>query len=202
MQAKKKDWVVTIGDMITGKMDPLNLQRVLRDDKRSMIKVELKSPGRVHWIDDPEVGDRFAAVTALGPAQGVAKPQDFVDFSALASAHGLIIRPNSDDVGVRLAVDEVVITRHEGLTVSAGGAHQYVPGKKPLDTTIRHGYIDFRAWRVKDPEQLLIRVAQMQRLDRAQPRRGKKRTPVRARPALHRQRIDLRGARHSQSNGD
>ena len=163
VQAKKKDWVVTIGDMITGKMEPLNLQRTLREDNQSLIKVSLKNAGRVHWIDDPEVGDKFAAVTAMAPARGLAKPQDFVDFSALASAHGVIIRPNSDDVGVRLAVDEVVITRHDGLTVSAGGAHQYVAGKKPLDTSIRHGYIDFRAWRVKNPEQLLIRVAQMQR---------------------------------------
>jgi tetratricopeptide (TPR) repeat protein len=162
VESEKKNWIVTIGDMVTGKTEPLNLQRTLRDDKRSLMRVDLKEAGRVHWIKDPLVGDKFAVVTALGPARGIVKPQDFVDFSALRSAHGIVVRPNSDDVGVRLSLDEVVITRNDGLTISAGGAHQYVPGKKPLDATTRHGYIDFRAWRVDDPEQLLSRSVQMQ----------------------------------------
>jgi len=163
VETEKENWVVTIGDMVTGKTEPLNLQRTLRDDKRSLMRVELKEAGRVHWIKDPQVGDQFAVVTAKGPARGVTKPQNFVDFSALRTAHGIVVRPNSDDVGVRLTLDEVVITRHDGLTISAGGAHQYVPGKKPLDATIRHGYIDFRSWRVDDPQRLLSRSAQMQR---------------------------------------
>ena len=162
-KSKGTNWVVSIGDMVTGETKPLALKRTLREDSQSLIRIALKDAGRVHWIDDPVIGDRLAVVTALAPARGLTKPQDLVDFTALRTAHGLAIRPNSDDVGVRLALEEVVITRHAGLTLSAGGAHQYVPGKKALENTSRHGYVDFKAWRVVDRDRLSGRAAQLQR---------------------------------------
>ncbi len=123
-------WHLTIGDMATGKTNPLRLVRALRDDRRSLIKIVMKDYGRVHWITDPEIGDRLAVVTALPPQRNIAKPQELVDFSVFPTAHGIAIRPRTDDVAVRLHLDEVLITRREGLTLSAGNASQYVAGKK------------------------------------------------------------------------
>jgi len=38
-------------------------------------------------------------VTALGPSRGFVKNQDFVEFRALASTHGVVVQPLADDVG-------------------------------------------------------------------------------------------------------
>ncbi len=156
-------WHLTVGDMATGKTTALHLSRALRDDKRSLIKVAMKDFGRVHWLTDPEVGDRLAVVTALPPQRHVAKPHELVDFEALPTAHGIAIRPHSDDIAVRLYLDEVLITRKDGLNLSAGNVRQYVPGKKPLRNTARAGYIDFQRWRIVSPGELSEKVHEMQR---------------------------------------
>ena len=149
--------------MIVGRAEPLSLKRSLRADRRSVITIPLPAPGRVHWLKDPIVGDRLAVITAHAPARHIAKPQDFVEFRALPTAHGIAIRPRSEDVGVRLRLDEVLITRHRGLTISAGNKQQYVPGAKSLDPRARQGYLDFAKWRISDPSVLTTRVHELQR---------------------------------------
>lgn len=156
-------WSVDIGDLITGEAKRLNLKRALRRDNQSIIRIALENSGRVHWLKDPEVGDRLAVATAFAPPRSVAKTQDFVDFTAIETTHGIAIRPNSDDVGVRRQLDEIIITRHTGLTLSAGYARQYVPGKTSLDPSARAGFLDFATWEVKDPGLLSGRIHHLQR---------------------------------------
>ncbi len=156
-------WIVDIGDLVSGHSEAVKLQRKLRDDKRSVIGISLKNPGRVHWLADPEIGDRLAVVTAFAPQRSVAKPQDFVEFTAIATAHGLAFQINSDDVAVRLKLDEVIITRRSGLTLSAGDVHQYVPGRKPLARKGRMGFLEVQVWEVKDPSKLSQRIHSFQR---------------------------------------
>lgn len=155
-------WIVEIGDMVGGESEPLRLQRKLRSDNRSLIGIELADPGRVHWLEDPQIGDRLAVVTAHAPQRSVTKPQDFVEFKALATAHGVAIRPAADDLAVRLNLDEVVITRPEGLTLSAGNTHQYAPGNEPLAEIGRLGFLDAEAWEAEDPGAFSDRVHRLQ----------------------------------------
>ena len=156
-------WHISIGDTATGETNILRLVRTLREDKRSLIKVEMKGLGKVHWITDPEVGDRIAVVTAFAPDRSINKPQEFVDFTAFATAHGIAIRPRTDDVAVRLHLDEVLITRREGLTLSAGNAGQYDAGRKPLRKAAQVGFIDFNKWTIKEPEELSDKISDLQR---------------------------------------
>lgn len=156
-------WMVDIGDMVGGEAYPLVLQRKLREDQRSIIGIKLEKPGRVHWIEDPEVGDRLAIVTAFAPQRSVVKPQDFVEFEALATAHGIAIRPRSDDVAIRLQLDEVIITRRKGLTLSPGNVHQYAAGRKPLARAGRLGFLDTAEWGVSGAGQFSDRVHVLQR---------------------------------------
>lgn len=156
-------WLVRIGDMVIGKTQHLAMQRALRSDKRSLIRIKLDKPGRVHWLTDTDIGDRIAVTTAFGPPRAIAKPQDFVEFTALATSHGIAIRPHADDIAVRLRLDELLITRHKGLTISAGHAHQYVPGRKALSKRGRVGFLDFQKWRVAQPAQLSDRIHELQR---------------------------------------
>ena len=68
------------------------------------------------------MGDSLLVVTAPGPARGFIKPQDFVEFRALASTHGVAVQPLADDVQVELAPDNVIVARPGGLTLSGPGA--------------------------------------------------------------------------------
>ncbi len=86
---------------------------------RSSITIPFADPRALHRIDDPEIGDTLLVVTALGPARGFLKPQEFVELRALASAHGIVLQPYADDVTAELGSDKVVITRPGGLSLSS-----------------------------------------------------------------------------------
>ena len=157
-------WHLTIGNMAGGTTSPLVLVRALRGDKRSLIKIKMKNYGTAHWLTDPEIGDRLAVVTAFPPQRNVAKPQELVDFTTFATAQGIAIRPRTDDVAVRLYLDEVLVTSRSGLTLSAGNASQYRAGKKPLRKMARTGFIDFERWTIKNPSLLSSKIDDMMRL--------------------------------------
>ncbi|HEY2661575.1 MAG TPA: endoglucanase [Caulobacteraceae bacterium] len=86
------------------------------------LTVTMAGATKVVWIDDPVVGDRIAAVTALAPAKGVPTQRDFVDLTLLASIHGLAIKPAREDLAVSTDGDIVNIGRPTGLTLSPRSA--------------------------------------------------------------------------------
>ena len=63
-------------------------------------------------------------VTALGPARGFLKGQDFVELRALPSTHGVVVQPIADDVTAELAADKIVISRPGGLSLSSTAVGQ------------------------------------------------------------------------------
>ena len=58
-------------------------------------------------------------ITALGPARGFLKAQDFVELRALPSTQGVVVQPIADDVTAELAVDKITISRPSGLSLSS-----------------------------------------------------------------------------------
>lgn len=111
-------WTVMVGDTMLEQTQPLNLVRMPQAGGRSNVTIPFEAPSRLHRLADPEVGDTLLVVTAPGPARGVLKPQEFVEFAALASAHGVVIQPLADDVAVDLGPDKVMVTRPGGLALS------------------------------------------------------------------------------------
>ena len=74
------------------------------------------------------------------PARGFLKSQDFVEFRALASAHGIALQPLADDLNVELAADKVVVSRPGGLSLSAVGR------KTSTQTLYQRNVIDLQSW--------------------------------------------------------
>jgi hypothetical protein len=111
-------WTVTIGDAVLDPPRALELTRNVVGHNRSTVTIALERPQRLHRFTDPEVGDQLFVVTALTPIRGFLNPQDFVEFRALASAHGVAIVPVADDLDVGLTPDKVVISRPSGLILS------------------------------------------------------------------------------------
>ncbi len=118
LESDGASWVVNIGDMVGAPSRPLPVRRVYAAESRAGLFVPLAAPSRVHTIDDPDNGDGLVVVTAAPPARGLARAQDFVDFRALATIHGLVFAPKADDLMIELAAEGVTITRPAGLVVS------------------------------------------------------------------------------------
>ena len=112
-------WTIMIGGEVVEPTRPLAISRNIIGPARSSITIAFDEPRGLHRIDDPEAGDKLMVVTALGPSRGFVKNQDFVEFRALASTHGVVVQPLADDVGAELSAGRIVLTRPAGLTLSA-----------------------------------------------------------------------------------
>jgi hypothetical protein len=114
------NWAVTLGDSVEEPTRPLVLTRSIIGPARSNVIVPFEEPGQLHRLVDPDIGDTLLVVTALAPARGILKAQDFVEFRALTSGHGVVVQPLADDLNAEIAVDKIVIGRPAGLTLSTG----------------------------------------------------------------------------------
>jgi hypothetical protein len=112
-------WVLTIGESVVEPTKPITIARSIVGKGRSSITIPFVEPRKLHRISDPQVGDQLLVVTALAPARGFLKEQDFVELRALSSTHGVVIQPLADDVVAELSGDKIVISRPGGLSLSS-----------------------------------------------------------------------------------
>lgn len=115
---KATNWLLTLADKIQATPLPLMMSRNITDPALANIAIPFANPGVLHKLVDPDAGDTLYVVTAQRPVRGFIKRQDLVDLSLLESAHGIAIRPNSDEVGVEVGSDKVILGRKGGLTLS------------------------------------------------------------------------------------
>ena len=118
-------WTVIVGDMMLEPTQPLGMVRLMQGGGRTSVSIPFQEPRQLHRLSDAEVGDTLLVVTALGPARGFLKPQEFVEFNALVSTHGVVIQPLADDVSGRTRADKIVIT-------PAGRPHAVERGRAPV----------------------------------------------------------------------
>ena len=91
-------WIVTIGNEVVEPSRPLALSRIVAGPSRASIIIPIDEARSLHRIDDPDAGDTLYVATALAPARGFLKTQDFVEFRALASSHGVALHALADDM--------------------------------------------------------------------------------------------------------
>ena len=116
------DWTIAIGDTVVRSDQPVTINRNVAGTARASAVAGFERPQAVRRIVDPEVGDTLYVVTGFAPARGLVKEQDFVEFRALPSAHGIVIAPIADDLEIEVAGDKVLISRPKGLNLSADQA--------------------------------------------------------------------------------
>lgn len=115
---KETNWLLTLADKIPASPLPLMMMRNITDPALANIAIPFTNPGLLHKVTDPDAGDTLFVVTAQRPVRGFIKRQDMVDLSLLESAHGIAIRPNSEEVAVEVGLDKVLLGKKGGLTLS------------------------------------------------------------------------------------
>ncbi|MCK1387248.1 tetratricopeptide repeat protein [Bradyrhizobium sp. 21] len=115
---KETNWLLTLADKIQATPLPLLMSRNITDPALANIAIPFANPGLLHKLTDPDAGDTLYVVTGQRPVRGFIKRQDLVDLALLESAHGIAIRPNSDEIGVEVGSDKVILGKKGGLTLS------------------------------------------------------------------------------------
>lgn len=141
-------WVLSLGDIMLTPTEPIELSRRRDIEGDFEMVADVLRPARVHDFRDPIIGDVLKVVTAFPPARGMTRGLDYVDFAALRSVHGLVIKPEAPEVDVAIENDLAIITTPGGLTVSAlDGPRTLGNG---LTAAMRGGFIDLVQLEEKD----------------------------------------------------
>ncbi|QPF82818.1 tetratricopeptide repeat protein [Bradyrhizobium genosp. L] len=142
-------WTLTFADKVEKPPLPLTVVRNITDPALANVSVPLANAGQLHRLVDPDAGDVLWVVTAPPPTRGIIKRQDFVELSLLESIHGLVVRPNADDVKAEVGADKVMLGRPGGLTLSSAdvAAERATAAVKPL--------FDADEWRKNQSENFL-----------------------------------------------
>jgi tetratricopeptide (TPR) repeat protein len=140
-------WTVTIGDVAFEPTRPLGALRNMRGSARASVSIPFDRPSQLHRLADADVGDTLFVVTALAPARGFVKPQDFVEFRALASTHGVVIQPLADDLTAEVTPEKIIVTRPGGLVLSDADGRGAVPVPSGAEPRRERGsLLDTQAW--------------------------------------------------------
>ncbi len=78
----------------------------------------LKDMRKIITFDDPIIGDKITAVTAIDAGQYTGKARNFVNLQTLDSVVGLAFIGKSDDIAAEKGVDQIVVGKPGGLALS------------------------------------------------------------------------------------
>lgn len=111
-------WVIAIseGEAKVAALTPV--ERIAAREGASVL-IPLAEPSRAFRITDPASEEKLVVVTTRAHTDGLGREQDFVEFKLLASGQGLALAPRADDLTVQVMAQSVIVSRANGLSVSA-----------------------------------------------------------------------------------
>jgi tetratricopeptide (TPR) repeat protein len=169
LDADGPGWIVNIGDTVTVPTRPLGIARAIVGKGRASIAIPFEDARTFHRLDDPDIGDRLMVITALAPARGFLKAQDFVELRVLPSTHGVVMQPIADDVTAELAVDKITVSRPGGLSLSSTTL-----GQQHVPSSFRVLTFDTQLWGFDRQAPFSARQAELIRLAAAAPESKRK----------------------------
>jgi len=100
---------------------------------------------RVERIIDPTAGDELLVVPGMA-GRYVPADRNYVEFSILASAAGLVVMPHVDDLSVAIQAPRVAISRPGGLSLTPPAMAAASPDALAANGG-SPGFLDFAKWR-------------------------------------------------------
>ena len=112
------DWIIEVSSRPVVARKPLEIRR--RDDAKIGTRLYVPSDGfsAAVRMTDPDVGDEIVAVPLAANGYGVFSPRRFAEFQVLATAQGMAVVPNSDQVLVEPGDHGLTIDGAEVLVVA------------------------------------------------------------------------------------
>jgi hypothetical protein len=142
-EAEGASWTIRLAGTALRPKSFLKLNRTRGKDGRSRIEADVPGAEGVIWLEDPAVGDEFAAIVAKGPSAASPTPRDFVEAMLPATAHGLAVAPKSDNVEVLLDGTRAIISVRSDAAVTLEPAI----GESELALTAANpAFMDFAGW--------------------------------------------------------
>ena len=145
-------WTVTLGGPPVAASTGVTVARD-KESEAPALAAAVSGATRAIWIDDPSSGDRFVAVTALGPAKGLDTRRRYADLELLPTIQGLAVEPRATDVTVAVEGDLVRLKRPMGLALSSPSAitDSLAVADGPQAASLP-SMIDFAGWSRLGPE--------------------------------------------------
>jgi tetratricopeptide (TPR) repeat protein len=180
------NWSVTLGGPVPAVQDGVKINR---DDQTGppALTAALSGATKVVWLTDPAIGDRFAAVTAMGQARGVERDHVYVETQLLKTVQGVAVEAIAPDLKVSIDGDLIRVERPKGLTLSPPGEiarADDAPEALP-QPAVMPALVDFQRWSAAGPSGFLGRYRQLEDLASDESAKGQG-APVTARMALAR----------------
>jgi hypothetical protein len=151
-----RSWVLSIGDVLLNATQPIELRRERDQNGQFQMTAALGKPYRLHSFRDPVVGDVLDVVTAFGPAQGVVRDLAYVDFDALGSVQGLVLRRDNEELQVSLVDDHALIQAPGGLTLSDQDGPRVLDARQGGE--VRDSFVDLAGLKEDNPAVFAKRV--------------------------------------------
>tara|TARA_R110000868_G_scaffold86685_1_gene243013 strand:- start:68 stop:3661 length:3594 start_codon:yes stop_codon:yes gene_type:complete len=111
-------WRVSLAHSLASTGRSIALTRSWSASGEGYVSADLAGTSKIISFDDPQVRDTLQVATARGMTQSLQASRSYIEFKALKSAQGLAIARIADDLNVAAAPDAVIISRHNGLTLS------------------------------------------------------------------------------------
>lgn len=143
-----RSWVLSLGDVLLSPTEPLTFTRVRDREGQFEMLADLERPAKVHQFRDPNIGDVLSIVTAYPPARGASRTLNYVDFDALRSVQGLVIKPDNDRIQVAIEGKNAVIRAEGGLVLSDVQLNK--PADADVPTTSRASFVDLIGAKTND----------------------------------------------------
>jgi tetratricopeptide (TPR) repeat protein len=141
-QMDQTSWVITVGDSIANPPAPVMMDRRPGADGQAEATFTFGGASRASVLTDPDSGTRLWVATGFGPGMAVIKPQRFVDFQTIATAHGVVVQPVADDVEMRIEPGLVVVGSKSGLSLSGEVNRSFEAASGALGDIARPGFVN------------------------------------------------------------
>ena len=112
-------WHVALAKSLASAGRSIALSRNWSASGDGYVSANIAGARKVIELFDPQVDDRLLVATARGATQSMQVARSFIEFQALKTAQGIAILPLADDLNVAAAPDAVIISRQNGLALSA-----------------------------------------------------------------------------------
>ncbi|PHS23192.1 MAG: hypothetical protein COA85_10185 [Robiginitomaculum sp.] len=152
-------WVFSFGERLGTPPRKLKLYREADGSGPGILIADLPNVTSIHTLDDPVIGDQISVATALGPVTGVQSQRQFVDVTALPSAHGLAFEINTDGVMFERHKDQVIVRTQNGLSLTPTARPTHIAVNNRAHSSIAlparnatPGFIDFAGWARPDTD--------------------------------------------------